>query len=174
MNLYNIPKHTNCPRDVHAVVEITKGTSAKYEYDPILELFRLDRCLNSAMVYPCNYGFIPGTKADDGDPLDILVYNNTPIARGTLVECHVIGCLDMIDSGKADYKILGVPKNHVRRYNNIGDIDPMFLRITKNFFKHYKDLENKTVEVGEWLDKKRAMEIIVNDCTHQCNTDGCC
>ena len=100
------------------------------------------------MVYPSSYGFIPNTYADDGDPLDILVYNRIPIDRGTVVECSVIGVLDMEDEGSTvglhkDYKILGVPTSHVRDYESLSDIDPMFLNIAKNFFLHYKDLNNK-------------------------------
>ena len=103
------------------------------------------------MVYTCNYGFIPNTLADDGDPLDILIYNNTPIDRGTIVVCKVIGALDMVDQGKKDYKILATPVSHVKDYKCVfNDIDPMFLRVTRNFFKHYKDLEGKEVEVGDW------------------------
>jgi len=166
MNLYHVAPHKNSPDMVYAVVEISKGTSAKYEYDPVIEAFKLDRCLNSAMVYTCNYGFIPSTKADDDDPLDILIYNNTPIMRGTLVECNVIGVLDMTDQGKKDYKILATPCSHIKEYRCIhNDIDPMFLKVTKNFFKHYKDLENKKVEVGDWLDKAHAIDIINRDTT---------
>ena len=139
MNLYDIPTHADAPNQIYAVVEIPKGTSAKYEYCPVLEQFKLDRCLNSAMVYTSNYGFIPNTRADDGDPLDVLVYNNTPIDRGTVVECNVIGMLDMTDQGKKDYKILATPVSHVKNYKCVHtDIDPMFLKVTRNFFKHYK------------------------------------
>lgn len=160
MNLYHIAPHHDTPNTVHAVVEIPRGTSAKYEYDPVIEAFRLDRCLSSAMTYTCNYGFIPSTKAEDDDPLDILIYNSTPLMRGTLVECGVIGVLDMMDNGEKDYKILAVPSTHVKKYQSVSDIDPMFLKITKNFFKHYKDLEDKVVEVGDWLDKQHAIDII--------------
>lgn len=164
MNLYKIPTHEKSPDVVNAIVEIPKGTSAKYEYLPEYNIFQLDRCLNSAMVYTCNYGFIPNTLADDGDPLDILIYNNTPIDRGTIVVCKVIGALDMVDQGKKDYKILATPVSHVKDYKCVfNDIDPMFLRVTRNFFKHYKDLEGKEVEVGDWLGKKRACDIVVND-----------
>lgn len=164
MNLYDIPMHLHAPDKLYAVIEIPKGSSAKYEYCPEIEQFKLDRCLNSAMVYTSNYGFIPGTKADDGDPLDILVYNNTPIDRGTIVECNVVGVLDMTDQGKKDYKILAAPVSHVKRYRCVfRDIDPMFLKVTRNFFKHYKDLERKKVRVGEWMDNDVAKHIISND-----------
>jgi len=163
-NLYKLPTHEDSPAIVNAVVEISKGTSAKYEYDPVWETFRLDRCLASAMVYTASYGFIPNTLADDGDPLDILVYNSTPILRGTIVECRVIGVLDMTDNGEKDYKILAAPTSHVKNYSCLyKDIDPVFLRVTKNFFEHYKDLDKKEVEVGEWLHVEAAHDIIRAD-----------
>ena len=151
MNLYKIPVHKNSPEIINAIIEIPRGTSAKYEYDMELGVFRLDRCLQSAMMYPANYGFIPGTLADDGDPLDVLIFNRTPIDRGTLVECRTIGVLNMDDDGKKDYKILAVPVNHYRVYNTLHDIEDLFLDVTKNFFEHYKDLNDKVVEVGKWL-----------------------
>lgn len=156
--------HKKSPQIVEAVVEIPKGKSSKYEYDP-QGFFRYDRSLTSAMVYPSSYGFIPSTYADDGDPLDILVYNRIPIDRGTIVECSVVGVLDMEDEGSTaglhkDYKILGVPTSHVRDYECLSDIDPMFLDIAKNFFLHYKELNNKNVKVFDWHEKEFAWEII--------------
>lgn len=135
MNLYNISRHPESPQKVYGVVEIPKDTNVKYEYRPDLEAFIYDRSLISAMVYPANYGFIPSTKAEDGDALDLLVYNNTPIERGTIVECRVIGVLDMEDDGEKDYKILGTPISHVRKYKGLSDIDPQFLKnMSKLFF----------------------------------------
>lgn len=165
-NLYKIPTHKRSPYIIDAVVEIPRGSSAKYEYDP-KGFFRYDRSLTSAMVYPASYGFIPSTYADDGDPLDVLVYNSTPIDRGTVVECEVIGVLDMEDEGSTvgmhkDYKVLGVPTSHVRKYKSLKDIDQLFLDISKNFFLHYKDLNNKNVEVLDWHDKEEAWDIINN------------
>jgi len=166
MNLYSIPKNKKSPKIVNAVVEIPKGTSAKYEYHPD-GYFVYDRSLTSAMVYPASYGFIPQTYAEDGDPLDILVYNATPIERGTVVECQVIGVLDMEDENSEgsmdkDYKILGVPTSHIREYNSLGDIDTLFLDIARNFFIHYKELNNKSVKVFDWHGDKQAFKIIEN------------
>jgi len=163
MNLYDIPAHPQSPEIINAIIEIPRGTSAKYEFDKELGVFRLDRCLQSAMMYPANYGFIPGTLADDGDPLDVLIFNRTPIDRGTLVECKTIGVLNMNDDGKKDYKILAVPVNHYRTYNTLHDIEDLFLDVTKNFFEHYKDLNDKVVEVGIWHGKQRAQDIITKD-----------
>jgi len=160
MNLFKIPLHKNSPRVVNAVIEISKGSSVKYEYDGELGVFTYDRSLDSAMVYPANYGSIPGTLCDDGDPLDILVLTGQPIDKGTLVECRVLGVLDMEDEGFKDYKVLAVPTSTRKRFRNLDDVDNLFLRISKNFFAHYKDLENKKVSVGEWLGKVDAMKII--------------
>ena len=164
MNLFKVKKHKNSPSIINAVVEIPKGTSAKYEYSPE-GYFKYDRSLTSAMVYPASYGFIPQTYAEDGDPLDVMVYNAIPIERGTVVECQVIGVLDMEDEDhngniKKDYKILGVPVSHVRNYKNLEDIDSLFLDISKNFFLHYKDLNNTPVKVHEWHGPKKARKII--------------
>ena len=150
-NLELIETHEGSPKIVNAIVEIPKGTSAKYEYNAKLDTFQLDRCLPSSMQYPC------------------LVYNDTPIDRGTLVECNIVGALDMKDSGGRDWKILGTPTSHVRNYRSLKDIDPMFIKIASNFFKHYKDLNNSYVEVGDWHGKQKAYEII-----KQCGERFCC
>jgi inorganic pyrophosphatase len=163
MNLYSIPTHVESPDIVNAIIEVPKGTSTKYEYDVNMQLFRLDRCLASAMVYTANYGFIPSTLADDGDPLDALVFNAVPIERGTLVQCRPVGVLDMTDDGKKDYKVLMTPISHIKQYTSLDDIDPVFLRVTRNFFQHYKDLDNKHVVVGDWLDTITAKRIITDD-----------
>ena len=163
-NLELIEVNESSPKIVNAIVEIPKGTSAKYEYNPKLDTFQLDRCLPSSMMYPCSYGFVPSTLAEDNDPLDMLIYNDTPIDRGTLVECTVIGVLDMKDSGGQDWKILGTPTSHVRKYRSIKDIDPMFIKVASYFFRHYKDLNNKYVEVGDWYGKTKAYSIIKECC----------
>jgi|TARA_R100001163_G_C5012392_1_gene157855 inorganic pyrophosphatase len=159
-NLELIETNSGSPRVVNAVVEIPKGTSAKYEYNPELDMFQLDRCLPSSMIYPCTYGFVPSTFAEDNDPLDILIYNDVPIQRGTLVECNVIGALDMTDSGGRDWKILGTPTSHVKKYRSLKDIDPMFLKIASYFFRHYKDLNKSYVKVGDWHGKEKTFNVI--------------
>lgn len=164
MNLYNFPIHKKSPYFVNALIEIPRGSSAKYEYHPDGYFF-YDRSLMSAMSYPANYGFIPSTLADDGDALDVLVYNSTPIDRGTIVECKVIGVLDMDDECSnvgchKDYKILATPTSHVRNYESLNCIDPMFLSISKNFFTHYKELNNKKTKIYEWHEKEKAFQII--------------
>ena len=160
MNLYNIATHKQSPTIVNAIVEIPKGESAKYEYDPALQVFRLDRCLMSAMVYPASYGFIPDTLAEDGDALDVIIYNATPIDRGTLVECKVIGCLDMQDDGVNDYKVLACPVSHVKDYIRIDDVDQVWLTVAENFFQHYKELNGKRVTTNGWIRREATYDII--------------
>ena len=169
-NLELVEVHKDTPKIINAIVEIPKGTAAKYEYNPELDMFQLDRCLPSSMQYPCSYGFVPSTLAEDGDPLDILIYNDTPIQRETLVECNVIGVLDMEDDSGRDWKILGAPTSHIKNYRSLKDIDPMFFKVASNFFKHYKDLNDKFVQVNDWHGKQKAQEII-KQCTARFNPD---
>jgi inorganic pyrophosphatase len=160
MNLYDIPIHPKSPQRINAIIEIPKDTNVKYEYDPELGVFIYDRSLLSAMVYPASYGFIPQTLAEDGDALDVLVYNAMPIGTGTLVESRVIGVLDMEDEGFKDYKVLTTPVSHVKEYRSLSDIDSNFLKICQNFFAHYKDLNNKKVKVLDWHEADFAKEIV--------------
>lgn len=162
MNLYKLPTHQKSPKVVYGVIEIEEGSKNKYEYDGDLGVFMYDRCLTSAMVYPASYGFIPGTLCEDGDPLDILVVSPEPIKRATVVECKVVGCLDMDDEGDKDYKILAVPNFYTRKYCGLKDIEESFLLIAKNFFAHYKDLSmsGEKVKVNGWVDKEETLKII--------------
>ena len=163
MNLYDIPTHDSSPDIINAVIEIPKGTSSKYEYDHKMDVFRLDRVLHSAMVYPGNYGFITNTKADDGDALDVILYTRAVIERGTLVECSPLGVLNMTDDGVKDYKILAVPTTTYNQYTSMNDVDTLFLDVTRNFFQHYKDLDNRECVCGRWNGRARAKEIILKD-----------
>ena len=140
INYLELPIGPKYPYEVDCVVEIPKDTNVKYEYDERYHVFRLDRCLLSSMSYPCSYGLIPSTRADDGDALDMLVYCSSPLATGTVVSCRAVGVLDMTD---------------------VQDVDPMFLKITRNFFQYYKELEGKSVQIGDWLPAEVAREKIV-------------
>jgi inorganic pyrophosphatase len=162
MNLIKLPIGTNFPNIVNAVVEIPKDSNAKYEYNQDLNMFVLDRCLISSMRYPASYGFIPQTLSDDGDPLDILVYNTVPILTGTLVECRIVGALQTYDCGVPDYKILGIPMYNPNQYNDITDIDEVFLEVTADFFTHYKNYNKKTkpVVVDKWINRENALSIV--------------
>lgn len=160
MNYLTLPVGQRAPHVVRAVIEISKDTNTKFEYDEGLNIFVLDRVLLSCMLYPANYGFIPSTRADDGDALDILVYMAAPMPPGTVVDAIPIGVLDMTDGGVKDYKVLAVPAFVLNPPSDIEGIDPVFLMIARNFFKGYKELEGKHVAIGEWLPKAKAIEYI--------------
>lgn len=160
MNYLTLPIGSRYPEVVRAVIEISKDTNTKFEYDENLNIFVLDRVLLSSMLYPANYGFVPSTRAHDGDCLDILVYMNAPMPPGTVVDAIPVGVLDMTDGGVKDYKVLAVPAFILNPPKDIDGIDPIFLMIAKNFFKGYKELEGKVVETGDWLPRDKAYEYI--------------
>ncbi len=162
MNLYNVPQNKHCPSVVNSIIEIQEGHRNKYEYDPDLQGFIFDRSLISSMVYPANYGFIPQTMCEDGDPIDILIINKEPIQRGTIVEAKVLGVLDMDDNGEKDYKIIAVPNFYKDKYSDLSCIDKHFIEICTNFFAHYKDLSSSgnRVELSGWHGKEYAQQII--------------
>ena len=162
MNLAErIPIGKKFPDTINCIIEIPKGTSAKYEYNEELDIFQLARCLYSSMIYTASYGFIPQTHALDNDPLDVIVYNNIPIQTGALVEVRPIATLDMTDNGSKDYKVVGVPTSHVREYRSLKDLEAHWVSTTLNFFSHYKDLEDKVVQVDGWLSKSKTKKIII-------------
>jgi len=163
MNRIKLPIGKNAPQIVNAVIEIPKDSNSKYEYSAELDMFVLDRCLISSMRYPASYGFIPQTLSDDGDPLDILVYNTVPILTGTLVECRIVGGLLTIDNGVVDYKVLGIPLYNPNKYNDITDIDEVFLDVTADFFTNYKNnsKKSKPVIVEQWTNKENTLKVIM-------------
>ena len=145
-----------------AVIEIPKGSSCKYELDKHTGLLKLDRFLYTSTHYPANYGFIPRTYADDGDPLDVLVLCGQPIQPLTLVKVTPIGVMRMIDSGALDDKIIAVPVSDPT-YNHIRAIDELPHHIfdeIMHFFSVYKQLENKQTAVKELFNRREAKEII--------------
>jgi inorganic pyrophosphatase len=152
----------NVPHEINVIVEIPKGSQNKYEYDEEHHLVKLDRVLHSPLYYPGEYGFIPQTLGKDGDPMDALVLVNFPTYPGVLIECRVIGMLEMIDQGEADDKILCVPVNDIRygHVKNVNDIRDPVLNEIAHFFRTYKDLEGKKVEIAGWKSKEEAYEII--------------
>lgn len=161
-NLLHLNQHKEFPEIVKAIIEIPKDTNTKYEYDPESGLIKLDRCLMSSMQYPINYGFIPGTKADDGDPVDVMIYNSAPLLPLTLVEVRILGALMTYDHGKKDYKILGVPLFNPNGYKDIDDIDQMFLTVAEDFFRIYKKVNRKAnpVKIKGWIHNKQAVEYL--------------
>jgi inorganic pyrophosphatase len=158
MNLTQLAPGPDPPRVVYAIVEIPKGGRNKYEYDPKLGLFRLDRVLYSAVHYPAAYGFIPGTRAEDGDPMDILVMTNEPTVTGCLIEARPVGLLRMQDEEGRDEKVLAVPIIDPF-FNEIQELDhvaPHFLREVEHFFDIYKELEGKRVKTLGWETREAA------------------
>lgn len=163
MNLWkDIPTGPSAPEVIYAVVEIPKGSRNKYEYDKDKEAFALDRVLYSPFHYPAEYGIIPQSLWDDGDPMDILVIMDEPTFPGCVIECRPIGVMRMIDSGDSDDKILAVPVNDVRYQDvkDISDVPQSLLNEITHFFEDYKKLEGKTTEVKGWENAQAAFESI--------------
>ncbi len=161
-NLKELPIGGNSPNEVNVVIEIPKGTHTKIEYDPELEVFRLDRVLYSAVHYPTAYGFIPHTLWDDGDPLDVLVLNEEPMQTGLLLRARPVGVLVMTDEKGSDSKILAVPSLDPRYSHmlDITDVGQHFLREAEHFFETYKELEGKFVKSFGWEPCRAARESI--------------
>lgn len=149
-------------KSFEAYIEIPNGSKAKYELDKETGILRLDRVLYTSTVYPANYGFIPRTYADDGDPLDVLVLCNEIIYPATLVRCYPIGVIKMIDGGSLDEKIIAIPFDDPT-YNNYYDIQELPQHIFQemmHFFEVYKSLEHKQTTVKEICHRDEALEII--------------
>ncbi len=147
------------------MIEIARGQTNKYEYDNELHVFRLDRNLYSPVHYPGDYGFIPSTLSDDGDPLDVLVLVDAPSFTGCVMTVRPIGFLEMVDQGEGDEKVLAVGiKNPV--YQGVRDYDqvyPHILRGIEHFFTIYKELEAKATRIVGWRNAERA-RAIVSEC----------
>jgi inorganic pyrophosphatase len=163
MDLAKISSGRNPPKDVHALIEIPfGGVPVKYEMDKASGTLFVDRFLHTAMYYPGNYGFIPHTLSEDGDPIDILVIAPVPVVPGAVVRCRPIGALVMKDQAGPDEKILAVP-NHNPRFDQIHTIDQVFahnLREIEHFFTIYKELEGKRTEMKGWKGPREARDII--------------
>ncbi len=150
------------PTDFFCVVEITKGSKKKYELDKETGHLMLDRILYTSTHYPANYGFIPRTYGDDGDPLDVLLICAEPIEPMTLVRAYPIGVITMIDNGKNDEKIIAIPFGDPS-YNHYTDIDqlpPHIFDEMRHFFSVYKSLEGKTTAVNEVSPREAAVRVI--------------
>ena len=148
--------------DFTAVIEIPDGSNCKYELDKHTGFLRLDRILYTSTHYPANYGFIPRTYADDGDPLDVLVLCTEPIHPMTLVQVYPIGVMRMIDGGALDDKIIAVPFTDpsYNIYHSIDDLPAHIFDEIMHFFTVYKQLENKQTAVKELFGPKESIEII--------------
>jgi len=166
MDLSRIPVGRNPPKDVNVLIEIPAGgLPVKYEMDKASGALFVDRFLHTAMFYPGNYGFIPHTLSEDGDPIDVLVISSIPVIPGAIVRCRPVGVLVMQDQAGPDEKIIAVPTDdlhpfhtNVRSYRDLPDI---LLKQIEHFFQHYKDLEpKKWTKLGDWGGAEDAERLI--------------
>ena len=162
--LHDLPAGPSVPEVLTAVIEIPRHSLNKYEIDKEYGMFRLDRVLHSSVHYPGDYGFIPQTLGDDGDPLDILLMMTSPVFPGCLVEARPVGIFHMVDRGAADEKIIAVPTHDpfTGEIRDIGDIRPHALREIEHFFEVYKDLENVRVRSRGFDDVKAARKAVLH------------
>jgi inorganic pyrophosphatase len=150
----------------NAVVEIPKGSKVKYEYDKASGLMMVDRVLYSSVMYPANYGFLPGTYAEDGDPLDVLVLMQEPVVPGCYLRAKLIGVMNMIDQGEPDAKIIAVHADdpEYRSYSHWEQLPVHRLHEVVRFFSDYKKLEKKEVQVDEKLGSPDEARKIIQEC----------
>ena len=156
------------PEDFLCVIEISKGSKKTYELDKETGFLILDRILYTSTHYPANYGFIPRTYGDDGDPLDILLLCSEPIEPLTLVRAYPIGVISMIDNGRNDEKIIAIPFNdpNYNHYKDIDDLPGHIFDEMRHFFSVYKNLENKTTAVNEVQNREAAVKVISDAIEH--------
>ncbi|ORU90603.1 MAG: inorganic pyrophosphatase [Cycloclasticus sp. symbiont of Poecilosclerida sp. M] len=156
MSLNLVPSGKDLPHDINVIIEIPSHSDPiKYEVDKDSGSLFVDRFMGTAMHYPCNYGYIPHTLSDDGDPVDVLVKTPVPLMNGSVIRCRPIGVLKMTDEAGEDAKVLAVPVSKLTPlYDNVKsheDISPIMLDRISHFFEHYKDLEpNKWVKINGW------------------------
>ncbi len=160
-----VPPGPSVPNVVNVIVEIPKGRRSKFELDKATGMIKLDRYLYSSLMYPGDYGFIPQTLAEDGDPLDILVMVNEATFSGCLIEARPIGLFKMTDRGQNDYKILAVPNNDpiFAEFHDLWRVPSHFLREVEHFFGTYKQLEAATVVTQGWEPADKAKDYV-----HRC------
>lgn len=162
MNLDRVAPGKNVPDEINVIIEIPQHSDpVKYEVDKETGAMFVDRFMNTAMFYPCNYGYVPHTLSEDGDPVDVLVLAPMPLISGSVIQCRLIGMLNMTDEAGPDAKLLAVPIEKLcKLYTNVQettDIPQMQLDQISHFFEHYKDLEkNKWVKIEGWGDSAKA------------------
>ena len=166
MDLSKIEIGRNAPHDINVVIEVPLGGEPiKYEIDKASGAMFVDRFLYTSMRYPCNYGFVPHTLSDDGDPMDVMVVGSRPLVPGAVIAARPVGVLIMEDEAGQDEKILAVPSRKLTRfYDHIAehsDLQPILLDRISHFFAHYKDLESdKWVKIVGWQNRETALELI--------------
>lgn len=166
MNIANLSSGKNPTEgQINVLVEIPKDSGIKYELDKDSGIIMVDRFLHTAMRFPSNYGFVPNTLADDGDPLDVMVLSDYSVAPGTVIPSVVIGMLEMEDEAGIDTKILAVPTSKIDplygAFTDINDVPDAIKNKMKHFYENYKSLEpGKWVKLKEWKDKATALEAV--------------
>ena len=167
MALKNVTAGKNAPEEFNVIIEIPAHSDPiKYEVDKETGALFVDRFMMTAMHYPCNYGYVPETISDDGDPVDVLVITPFPVSGGAVVRCRPLGVLMMDDEAGGDAKLLAVPTDKIlpiyKHWLKVDDINPDRLASIQHFFEHYKDLEpGKWVKIGDWMGAKDARRLIV-------------
>lgn len=168
MALKNVPAGKNVPDEFNVIIEIPADSDpVKYEVDKETGALFVDRFMTTAMYYPCNYGYVPETISDDGDPVDVLVVTPYPVTPGSVVRCRAVGMLTMEDEAGGDAKLLAVPIDKVlsmySHWKSIEDVNPQRLAAIQHFFEHYKDLEKgKWVKIKGWEGPEAAKAEISN------------
>ena len=166
MNLQAVSIGENAPAEVNVVIEVPiGGEPIKYEMDKASGALKVDRFLYTSMRYPGNYGFIPHTLSDDGDPCDVIVANTRAIIPGAIMSCRIVGVLLMEDEAGGDEKLLAVPSakltQRYARVNNFTDLPEITIKQIEHFFAHYKDLEpGKWVKIVRWGDAEEARRLV--------------
>ena len=161
MDLNKITSGKNPPSEINVIVEIIQGSSVKYELDEKSGALTVDRFLYTPMAFPFNYGFIPHTLCDDGDPLDVVIISSLPIVSGAVISCRPIGMLDMEDEAGLDHKIIALPAEEIdpafSQVKDITDLNSHVKDQIKHFFERYKELEpEKWVKVKDFLSREFA------------------
>ncbi len=165
MNLAKLSAGKNPPEEINVVVEIPAGSFIKYEMDKDTGFITVDRFSYTSMAFPGNYGFIPQTHGEDGDPLDVLLIATYSVQSGSVVPARVVGMLEMEDEAGIDTKIIAVPTKKVDPFfehvEDIGDLDETLKKKIQHYFNHYKELEpNKWVKTKNFLTKEKALEAV--------------
>jgi len=165
MAVEKLPPGENPPEDVYVVIEIPMGSWVKYEMDKETGFVFVDRILYTSMVYPFNYGFVPQTLEEDGDPVDVLVLSTDPLIPGAVIRVRPVAVLHTVDEKGPDAKIVAVPHDKIdpryRHVRDVGDIPEAVKEKIKHFFEHYKELEpGKFVRVERWGGADEAKERI--------------
>lgn len=175
----NIKPGRDVPHDINVIIEIpVQSYPVKYEVDKESGVLSVDRFLSTSMFYPCNYGYMPGTLSEDGDPVDVLVVTPHPLISGSVIRCRPVGVLKMEDESGQDAKVLAVPVDKLSSfYSHVKspmDLPKELLRSISHFFEHYKDLEpGKWVRVDGWANAEHAHEEILSSIKryqHELNT----